>query len=130
LIVLFLDTLQQSALRVANRSLRQAGIEISGNNIKINFNESFKNVANYFLYFDQSEFIYTGLTGENKFVMSFSKSQLTNYVGTDLQYPQKFANYSFQKERLGEESYNMIQKNEDYQLGSESLKETRSRFRR
>jgi len=117
-------------LRVANRSLRQAGIEISGNNIKINFNESFKNVANYFLYFDQSEFIYTGLTGENKFVMSFSKSQLTNYVGTDLQYPQKFANYSFQKERLGEESYNMIQKNEDYQLGSESLKETRSRFRR
>lgn len=65
LIVLFLDTPQQSLERVAFRSLEQNGLTISGSNIKINFNESFKNAALYFFYFDRSDFIYTGITEMN-----------------------------------------------------------------
>ena len=61
LIVLFLDSIQQSVNRVAFRGTQQSGIMISGGNIKINFNESFKNIANYYFYFDQSDFLYTGM---------------------------------------------------------------------
>ena len=57
LIVLFLDSIQHSLERVAFRSIEQNGLMISGGNIRINFNESFKNVAQYFLYFDQTDFI-------------------------------------------------------------------------
>ena len=102
LIVLFLDTPQQSLERVAFRSIEQNGLVISGNNIKINDNESFKNVANYFFYFDQADFIYTGITGKNQLVMSFQKSLLTEYKSNPLKYPQKFAEFSFQHGRLNE----------------------------
>jgi predicted ABC-type ATPase len=65
LVVLFLDTIQQSSNRVAFRSMQQNGLAISGDNVRINFNESFKNVANYFLYFDRTDFIYTGESNVN-----------------------------------------------------------------
>ena len=114
LIVLFLDTPQQSLERVAFRSIEQNGLFISGNNIKINFNESFKNIANYFFYFDQADFIYTGTTGKNDFVMSFQKSLLTEYKTNSLKYPQKFAEYSFHNGRLNEEAYTTIIKNMNF----------------
>jgi predicted ABC-type ATPase len=114
LIVLFLDTPQQSLERVAFRSIEQNGLVISGNNIKINFNESFKNVANYFFYFDQADFIYTGITGKNQLVMSFQKSLLTEYKSNPLKYPQKFAEYSFHHGRLNEEAYTAIMKNMNF----------------
>src|ERR1700744_1564853 len=41
LIVLFLDSIDQSIKRVAFRSLEENGLYISGSNIRINFNESF-----------------------------------------------------------------------------------------
>ncbi len=56
LVVLFLDSIQQSINRVAFRGMQQSGITISGSNVRINFNESFKNIANYFFYFDRSDF--------------------------------------------------------------------------
>ncbi|MGY0036373.1 zeta toxin family protein [Pedobacter sp. NJ-S-72] len=65
LVTLFLDSIQQSITRVALRGIQQSGLTISGNNIRINFNESFKNIANFFFYFDRSDFIYTG-EGESK----------------------------------------------------------------
>ena len=48
LIVLFLDSPTQSVERVPFRSLEQNGLPITEENVKINFNENFKNVANYF----------------------------------------------------------------------------------
>ncbi len=114
LVVLFLDTPQQSMARVAFRSIEQAGLEISGGNIKINFNESFKNVATYFFYFDNSEFIYTGITDKNIAIMSFQKSTLTRYLSNNLQYPQKFASYSFQNERLDNNAFEIITANLNY----------------
>jgi len=114
MICLFLDTPQHSLERVASRSVEQGGLFISGNNIKLNFNESFKNAASYFFYFDRSEFVYTGITGKNKLVMSFLKSELQEYKATYLQYPQKFADYAFQWQRLAEDAYHIIKANQDY----------------
>jgi predicted ABC-type ATPase len=114
LIVLFLDSIQHSLERVAFRSIEQNGLMISGGNIRINFNESFKNVAQYFLYFDQTDFIYTGITGTNKHIMSFNKSTLTAYNSNDLEYPQKFAEYSFRNDRLSLDSHAIITINEDF----------------
>jgi predicted ABC-type ATPase len=113
LIVLFLDSIQHSIERVAFRSIEQSGLMISGGNIKLNFNEGFKNVAQYFLYFDQSDFIYTGITGTNKHILSFSRSILTSYVSNELQYPQRFAEYALQNKRLSENTYNAIKSNND-----------------
>ncbi|MFI5160485.1 MAG: zeta toxin family protein [Sphingobacteriales bacterium] len=94
LIVLFLDNPQQSIDRVASRVLEQNGLYISGDNIKWNFNESFKNVANYYFYFDRSDFIYTGIVDENKLIMSFRKGEIVNYHKNKLHYAQKFADFS------------------------------------
>ncbi|HEY4327239.1 MAG TPA: hypothetical protein VGN20_24850 [Mucilaginibacter sp.] len=126
LVVLFLDNLQQSFARVALRGIQQSGITISSGNIKINFNESFKNAATYFFYFDRSDFIYTGTNGMNQLVMSFQKTQLLNYHTSELSYPQKFAAYSMQKERLNKEAYQIITANKNFRsesaVGSNSKK--------
>ncbi len=114
LIVLFLDSPQQSFDRVAIRVIQQNGIAISDGNVKINFNESFKNVATYFFYFDRTDFIYTGKGGVNKLIMSFQKSELLNYHSNDLNYPQKFAAYSFQNKRLTENAYKLIIANKNF----------------
>ncbi|AYL97194.1 zeta toxin family protein [Mucilaginibacter celer] len=114
LVVLFLDSPQHSFERVAFRSIEQSGLIISEGNIRINFNESFKNVAAYFIYFDNTEFIYTGMTGVNFEVMGFKRSRLVFYNATELQYPQKFARYSFNNERLPEDAFNIITSNLDF----------------
>jgi len=46
--------------------------------------------------------------------MSFKKSTLTKYTATDLTYPQKFAAYSYQHDRLSDEAYQIITTNKDY----------------
>ncbi len=82
--------------------------------MKINFNESFKNIATYFFYFDRSDFIYTGKNGINELVMCFNKSTLASYNINDLQYPQKFANYSLAHRRLSKEANDIINENKNY----------------
>ncbi len=114
LIVLFLDNLQQSIDRVAFREMQQSRIKISGSNVKINFNESFKNIAAYFFYFDRSDFIYTGIGEVNQLIMTFQKGVLIAYHSNQLDYPQKFASYSLQKDRLTEPFYNIITSNKDF----------------
>ena len=114
LVVLFLDNLQQSINRVALRGTQQNGIIISGTNVQINFNESFKNIATYFFYFDRSDFIYTGIGEVNQQIMSFQKGELLTYQANQLNYPQKFAAYSFQNERLTEKAYKVITSNNDF----------------
>lgn len=114
IIILFLDTPQQSINRVAFRGVQQSGITISGTNVKINFNESFKNVAKYFFYFDRSDFIYTGKGEENQLIMSFEKNELMLYNSSLLIYPQKFAEYSFQNNRLKKDAYDIIICNKNF----------------
>jgi len=114
LIVLFLDNPQQSIDRVANRILEQNGLYISGKNVRWNFNESFKNVAQYFFYFDRSDFVYTGVVNDNRLIMSFRKGSIANYCLNELEYPQKFADFSHHWQRLGESTYNIIKANQDY----------------
>jgi len=114
LIVLFLDNLQQSIDRVAFREMQQSRIKISGSNVKINFNESFKNIATYFFYFDRSDFIYTGIGEVNQLIMTFQKGVMIAYHSNQLDYPQKFASYSLQKDRLTEPFYNIITSNKDF----------------
>ncbi len=122
LIVLFLDNLQQSIDRVAFRGMQQSRIKISGSNVKINFNESFKNIATYFFYFDRSDFIYTGIGEVNQLIMTFQKGVLIAYHSNQLDYPQKFASYSLQKDRLTEPFYNIITSNKDFKSFTTQLK--------
>jgi predicted ABC-type ATPase len=129
LVVLFLDNLQQSISRVAFRGIQQNGITISGSNIKINFNESFKNIATYFFYFDYADFIYTGFGGVNMLIMSFQKSELILYNSNNLDYPQKFAAYSFQKERLNETAYKIITSNENFINDLPGRKKSSAKFK-
>jgi predicted ABC-type ATPase len=130
LIVLFLDTIQQSIDRVAFRSLEQDGLYISDGNVRINFNEGFKNIATYFFYFDQSDFLYTGNTDENEMVMRFQKTLLTSYKSTELQYPQKISEYAFRQGRLNPEAYKIIKSNTDYTADAENVQKPAMRVRR
>jgi len=114
LVVLFLDSLQESVDRVAFRRVEQTGMAISNGNVKINFNESFKNIANYFFYFDRSDFVYTGVGNVNQPIMHFNKGELLTYHANDLDYPKKFAEYGFQHQRLSKEAYDIIIANQDH----------------
>ncbi len=126
LIVLFLDSPTQSVERVAFRSLEQNGLPITEGNVKINFHENFKNVANYFFYFDYSSFYYTGMTNKTTFVMGFQKLSLIEYRTSNLIYPQKFADYSHGNQRLGQEGYQIIKRNLNYALGeADEVKEVK-----
>jgi predicted ABC-type ATPase len=129
LVVLFLDNLSQSITRVALRGMQQSGITISGSNVKINFNESFKNVADYFFYFDRTDFIYTGIGSVNQLIMSFQKDVLSDYRRNKLVYPQKFAVYSFQKSHLNKEDYDVILLNKDFKINPERVSSSKFNFR-
>lgn len=120
MVALFLDSPKQSNERVAFRGLQQSGITISASNVNINFNESFKNVAQYFFYFDRSDFIYTGVDGVNQPIMSFQKGTLLNYAANELNYPQKFAAYGLQQGRLNQEAYDVITANIDFRKGTDT----------
>jgi predicted ABC-type ATPase len=119
LIVLFLDTIYDSVNRVAYRTLEQGGLIVSGNNVRLNFNESFKNIAMYFFYFDQSDFIYTGVKDENSMIMSFQKAILISYTSNNLQYPQKFADYAYGRQRLNDKAYHIIRTNQNHYLSEQ-----------
>ncbi|WP_142531422.1 hypothetical protein [Pedobacter westerhofensis] len=114
LIVLFLDNVSQSVARVAMRVLQQNGIPISDGDVKINFVESFKNVADYFYYFDRVDFIYTGEGSGNQLIMNFHRDTILSYTGNQLVYPQKFAAYSFQRSHLTEEARDLIVRNVNF----------------
>lgn len=46
--------------------------------------------------------------------MTFEKSTLITYQSTELQYPQKFAQFSFHNNRLSQEAYTVITENISY----------------
>jgi predicted ABC-type ATPase len=120
LVVLFLNTPDQSLKRVMLRSLEQNGLDISKGNINLNFTESFKNIAKYYFYFDWIDFIYTGNANQNIHLMTFNKMTLIRFTKNDSLFIKKFAEYAFQRERLKQEAYDIILRNDDYNLPSEN----------
>ncbi|HEY8782114.1 MAG TPA: hypothetical protein VIM16_10890 [Mucilaginibacter sp.] len=125
LVALFLNSPDQSLKRSMLRSLEQSELAISKGNIHLNFTESFKNIAKYYFYFDWSDFIYTGNVNQNLNVMTFNKSTLVHYNSNDFPFIGQFANYAFQKDRLNKEAYDIILKNENYNLPFEQIEQTR-----
>ncbi|HLZ89657.1 MAG TPA: hypothetical protein VKQ52_20530 [Puia sp.] len=117
LVVLFLKSPAQSIERVANRTVLENGLHISSGNVEHNFMENLKNVAKYFLYFDESHFYYTGERGHNRLIMRYEKDKLAEYVKNDFAYVQHFANLAYRFERLATEDKNIIVANKDYRVG-------------
>ena len=114
LIVLFLDNVGQSKTRSSLRIMQQQGLGLTSGNVQINFNESFKNISNSFFYFDYTNFFYTGEGMLNTSVMSFHQADLLSYTASTLNYPQRFADYTFQQGFLDREAYDIIKANQDY----------------
>lgn len=114
LIVLFLDNPKQSLNRVVTRYLEQNGLDISIGNVEINFNENFKNVAFYHFYFDRADFIYTGIKGRNENIMTLKGLEIESYQSNAYKFIKAFSNFSFKNDRLSEEAFNIISKNEDF----------------
>ncbi|TCD07568.1 hypothetical protein EZ449_13565 [Pedobacter frigidisoli] len=118
LIVLFLDSMEQSFKRVGLRAIAQTGLLISEGNVKLNFNESFKNVSEYFLYFNRTQFIYTGVDTVNQNIVSFQHATLDKYISNNLNYIQNFAKYGLSRGRLDQVEYDVITRNKDYNMNS------------
>jgi len=114
LIVLFLNTPQQSLNRVAARFLEQNGLEISKGNVEINFNENFKNISFYHYYFDRVDFIYTGDKDNNEKVMTLKALEVEFYLSNTHHYIQMFAKFAFSKDRLSQEAFSIINRNVNF----------------
>jgi predicted ABC-type ATPase len=121
LIVLFLRSHNHSLERVVARRKFENGLFISVEEVEYNFIESFKNVAKYFSYFDESFFVYTGEREKNQLVMGFQKDVLREYHSNDLVYIQKFAEYSLQIGRLRKSDFEILQANETFKSISDSV---------
>jgi predicted ABC-type ATPase len=119
LVLLFLKSAAQSFERVAARRAFENGLYISEGNVEYNFIENFKNVAKYFVYFDQSFFVYTGEKGRNRLIMTFRNGQLYSYESNDLTYVQKFAEHSQQLQRLASKDFEIVSSNLNYQAEAE-----------
>lgn len=89
-------------------------MEITAGNVEINFNENFKNVAFYHFYFDRADFIYTGIKGKNQVVMTLKGLDIENYKSNSHKFIEAFGNFSFKNDRLSEEAFNIIVKNQDF----------------
>jgi predicted ABC-type ATPase len=118
LIVLFLKSPAHSFERVAARRTFENGLYISEENVEFNFVENFKNVAKYFPYFDESFFVYTGEKEQNQLIIKFQQDNLIEYKMNDFVFVQKFAEYSYQLERLNKSDFQIIVENKDYKAES------------
>jgi len=116
LIVLFLKSSSHSLERVAARRTFENGLYISAEEVEYNFIENFKNVAKYFLYFDQSFFIYTRKKDGNKLIMNFHRDTIIEYKSNDFVFVQKFAEHAYQIQRLDKKDFEVIAANKDYKV--------------
>jgi predicted ABC-type ATPase len=118
LIVLFLKSPAHSFERVAARRNFENGLYIAAEEVEYNFIENFKNVTKCFPYFDESFFVYTGEKGENQLVMKFQQDILVEYKKNDFTFIQKFAEHSYQLQRLNKNDLTIIVENANYKLES------------
>lgn len=114
LIVLFLNSPDQSLKRVAIRYLEQSGLDITKGNVDINFHENFKNITFYHYYFDQVDFVYTGNKDKNEKIMTLRGLELYSYRSCNHQFIKAFSKYAFRNDRLSEAAFNIISLNVDF----------------
>lgn len=114
LIMLFLNSPQDSMDRVASRYLDQNGLNISKGNVEINFNENFKNVSSFYFYFDRADFVYTGVKDKNENFITFRGLDLIYYKSNSSYFLKAFAKYAISKDRLTREAYNIINENKNF----------------
>ena len=124
LIVLFLRSPAQSQERVVKRKTQENGLHISPGNVEHNFIENFINVAKYYRYFEESNFVYTGETGRQQLIMRFEKDRLIEYKANDLVYIQKIAYQAFKSLRMDRQDLDIISINLDFKSGSQQIKTT------
>ena len=129
LIALFLNSPQDSLDRSNQRKINENGLPISKGNVLLNFNENFKNIAFYYFYFDQADFIYTGAHNENLNIMTFQEQSLIRYQHTELSFIKQFAEFSYVKDRLTKEAFDIISLNKDYSKNSSLKEDDGRRFR-
>ena len=125
MIALFLNNPQDSLNRANQRRINEYGLAISKDTVLLNFNENFKNVAQYYFYFDTAEFIYTGANNENLSVMAFEGQTLIRYQSNDFHFIKMFADYAYKKERLDKPSYEVITLNINYSKPSDNQEQGR-----
>ncbi len=116
LIVLFLNSIEESVKRVTIRRLDQNGLDICKGNVEINFNENFRNVSFYHFYFGKAYFIYTGNKNQNINIMALIGLEIVNYVSNSNKYIQAFANYAFKNDRLSQKSFEIITSNKNFPI--------------
>ncbi len=75
-----------------------------------------KNVAFYHFYFDRVDFIYTGIKGENQNVMTLVGLDVQSYQSNSYRFIEAFAKFSFKNDRLSEEAYQIIIKNDNFKI--------------
>lgn len=110
---LFITSPSASLERVGLRRIEENGLNISKEEVKINFDLNFKNLANCYYYFNQAHFIHTGIKHENELIMSFEKGILSHYKHNSFSYIQYFNDYS---RSIGKDinGYEIIKQNENY----------------
>lgn len=114
LVILFLNNPTESFERVAARATFENGLDIPEEEVRYNFAENFRNVGKYFLYFDSSYFIYTGIKDLNQHIMTFEKGRLLEYKANDLDYIQRFGGYAYSIDRMDKQDLDIITANNLY----------------
>ena len=114
LVQLFVDTPTESLERANYRRIFENGLAISKNTILINFNENFKNVAQYYFYFDRVDLIYNGGKNEAINLATFEGLDLTRYQSNESNFIKRFAEYAFHKERMDKKAFDIISANQDF----------------
>ncbi|NRF39681.1 hypothetical protein [Pedobacter foliorum] len=114
---LFIESPSASLERVGLRRIEENGLNITKEEVKLNFDLNFKNLANCYYYFNNAHFIHTGIKHENELIMSFEKGVLIDYKQNPLSYIQYFNEYvrSIGKDISG---YEIIKVNKDYSKNS------------
>jgi predicted ABC-type ATPase len=118
LIVLFLKSHVHSLERVAARRNFENGLFISTEEVEYNFIENFRNVAKFFPYFDETFFVYTGVKDKNQLIMKFEQDVLIEYKSNEFVFVQRFAEFSYQIERLNKKDFDIIRANRDFMRDS------------
>lgn len=95
----------------------QRGLEISKENVEINFMENFKNVSNFHFFFDRVDFIYTGNKNQNENIMTLKGLEIISYKQNETSFLQAFAKHTLSRDKLSKEAFDIIVKNKDFNQG-------------
>ncbi|WP_207424330.1 zeta toxin family protein [Desertivirga brevis] len=118
---LFLDSPNKSLDRANRRRILENGLAISKDTVLINFNENFKNFSHYYFYFDRTDLIYNGGLNEAENLITFKGMELLRYQSNDFNFIKRFAEYSFQQDRMDKATFDIIMSNQSFSNISEKI---------